>query len=298
MKKKNPLMLLFPLEKTENVRESFLTIGRIISKIFFSLEYDLKKAGLKVEAKKYAFASFISAMIYGIVFLLIGMVFGVMITGELGAGTIGIMLAMSIAAFFSALVFHSFYPKILSKQIASEVDNELLFALRTLQIQLSSGVSLFEAIKLISKSDFGEVSNEFSQVIKDINSGSSETKALEKIAFRTESELMKKTIWQIISTLKSGGALLNSLDSIIEELVAKQKQTIENYSATLNIWTLVYLIIAAAMPSLGVTFLVIASSIGGAGIGIEAVSLIVVLAFSIQAGLILAVRSQIPKVIK
>jgi hypothetical protein len=52
------------------------------------------------------------------------------------------------------------------------------------------------------------------------------------------------------------------------------------------------------MPSLGITFLVIASSIGGSGIGSEAVLLIVILSLTIQVAMIMLVRSKVPKVVK
>jgi archaeal flagellar protein FlaJ len=165
-------------------------------------------------------------------------------------------------------------------------------------IQLSSGVSLCETMKSISRSNYGQVSEEFRDVVRDINSGLSETKALEKLAFKTNSDILKKTIWQVITTIKSGGSVVNAMQSEVEELVGKQMETIKNYSASLNLWTLIYLIIAAAMPSLGVTFLVIASSISSSGIGTEAVILIAVLAFCVQAALIFLIRAQVPKVIK
>ena len=73
---------------------------------------------------------------------------------------------------------------------------------------------------------------------------------------------------------------------------------IKAYSAELNLWTLVYLIVAAAVPSLGITFLVIASSIGGSGIGPEAVILIVLLSMIVQITMIMLIRSKVPKVVK
>ena len=102
----------------------------------------------------------------------------------------------------------------------------------------------------------------------------------------------------MVTTMKSGGSITNSLRSSVDELVGQQMEIIRNYSAELNLWTLVYLIIAAALPSLGVTFLVIASSIGRSGIGPDSVILIVVLAVSVQIALILLIKTQVPKVIK
>ncbi len=298
MDKKNPVMMLFPLERAVMLPEGLMKIGRFLSKIFFEIKYDLQKADIKVSAEVYCLAAFLSAMIYGFLFLFVGMAFGVIITRSLNSTTLTIMLICSIMSFLLSLLFHLFYPKLASRQIAGLVEQDLLFALRTMLIQISSGISLFDTIRSISKSNYGQVSKEFEIVVKDINSGMSETEALEKLAFKTKSEILKKTIWQVITTLKSGGSLTNALNSQVESLVDQQKESIKRYSAELNLWTLVYLIIAAALPSLGVTFLVIASSISGGGIGKDAVVLIVILAFLIQGVMIFLVRSKVPKVMK
>ncbi|NMA44456.1 MAG: hypothetical protein GX950_01425 [Candidatus Diapherotrites archaeon] len=295
---KNPLMMLFPIDKAEHVPGFLKSVGRFIAKIFFEIKYDLQKSNINYSAGAYCLASLFSALIYSFVFLFIGMVFGVLITRTINSTTIMVMLVFSIMAFFGAMTFHLSYPKIASKQLAGLIEQDLLFALRTMLIQISSGTSLFETIKSISKSNYGQVSKEFELVVKDINSGMSETKALERLAFKTKSEVLKKTIWQIITTLKSGGSLTNALHAQVDSLVEQQRESIKRYSAELNLWTLIYLIVAAALPSLGVTFLVIASSISGGGIGQNAVIAIVLIAFLIQGGLILLVRAKVPKVIK
>ncbi|MDD3084221.1 MAG: hypothetical protein PHP82_04320, partial [Candidatus ainarchaeum sp.] len=111
MKEKNPIMLLFPLEKAKHVDEGVLSIGRTISKIIYSLEYDLKKSEINISPERYAFASFVSAIIYGIMFLFIGMAFGVILTRGFNNEVITIMILAGIIRFFSMLIFHLIYPK-------------------------------------------------------------------------------------------------------------------------------------------------------------------------------------------
>jgi len=295
---KTPLMMLYSLEKAKRFSEKYLFIGRFLSKVMFSLKYDLQKAEINIDEERYCLASTVSAVMYGFMFLFVGMAFGVIINRGFGAGTIIIMFFTGFGTFLAMLIFHLIYPKLAAFQLASMVDQELLFAMRTILIQLSSGISLFDTMKSISKSNYGQVSKEFALVIRDVNSGVSETEALEKLAFRTKSEVLKKTAWQLTITLKSGGSVTSALNSQVEELISKQMNSIREYSAELNLWTLVYLIVAAAMPSLGITFLVIASSIGGSGIGPEAVILIIVLSVSVQCAMIFLVRSKVPKVVK
>jgi archaeal flagellar protein FlaJ len=298
MREQNPVLLLFPLDKARHFSNKFLFIGRFLTKIIFSLKYDLDKAEIDIQPENYCLASFISAMIYGLMFLFVGAAFGIIIIREISAFTFLLMFGFGMLAFIGSLIFHLLYPKIAAAQLAALVDQELLFALRTLLIQLSSGISLFEAMHSITKGDYGQVSHEFEQVVRDINTGHSESSALEKLAFRTKSEILKKSVWQIITTMKSGGSIVTALNAEVDSLNAQQVEVIKNYSAELNLWTLIYLIIAAAMPSLGITFLVIASSIGGSGIGVEAVMLIALLAACIQVAMIFMIKTKVPKVIK
>ena len=159
-------------------------------------------------------------------------------------------------------------------------------------------MSLFETLNAVSKGGFGEVSREFETVIKDINSGLSETQALERLAFRTESEYLKKTVWQILTAMRSGGSIVAALNVQIDALIEYQMTSIKNYSAELNLWILIYLVVAAAMPSLGVTFLTIISTIGGSGVGKEMIITIVLLSILVQIGMITFLRTRVPRVIK
>ncbi len=291
-------MMLFPITKARHISNRYLFLGQIISKVFFSLKYDLQKAELDIDPERYSIAALISASLYGLMFAFVGLAFGIILTRQIGPNTLVTAFFFGFFALTSALIFHMFYPKIAATQIASMVDQELIFALRTMLIQLTSGMSLFQSIKAISKANYGQVSSEFDDVIKDMSTGMSETTALEKLAFRTKSEILKKSIWQIVTTMKSGGSIVGALNAQVEALVVQQADTIKAYAAELNLWTLVYLIVAAAMPSLGVTFLVIASTISSGSIGKEAVILIVLLSMTTQIMLIMLVRAKVPKVIK
>jgi len=291
-------MMLFPLATARKFSDKYLFLGQIVARLLFSLKYDLQKAELDIDVERYCLAALLSAAIYGFIFAFIGAMFGFVVTRTFDLFLLAIMILVGVVSFFGMLMFHLLTPRIEAGRIATRVDQELIFALRSLLIQLSSGTSLFEAIRSISRSNYGQVSTEFGYVVKNISSGMSESNALEKLAFSTKSEVLKKSIWHILTTMKSGGSVANSLNSQVEELVAQQSDAIKNYAAELNLWTLVYLIIAAAMPSLGVTFLVIASSISSGGIGKDTVLLIALLGAFVQVGLIFIVKQKVPKVIK
>ena len=138
MAERNPTMMLFPINKAKGFGEGWLFIGRFFSKIIFSLKYDLERAEINIDPERYALAAVISAFIYAFVFALIGMAFGVVATKFVGSLTITLMLAFGFIGFAIMLFYHLYYPRIATHQLALFVDQQLLFALRNMLLQLSS----------------------------------------------------------------------------------------------------------------------------------------------------------------
>ena len=68
---KNPLMMLFPIDKAEHVPGFLKSVGRFIAKIFFEIKYDLQKSNINYSAGAYCLASLFSALIYSFVFCLL-----------------------------------------------------------------------------------------------------------------------------------------------------------------------------------------------------------------------------------
>jgi flagellar protein FlaJ len=167
-----------------------------------------------------------------------------------------------LVVFFLLLIVSLIYPRVLVRKSVESLDRDLVYALKDLLIQISSGVSLFEAMRNISASDHGHVSKEFRMVVEDINAGEAQDVALEKLALRTESEFMKKTIWQIVIALRSGASLQGTVKNLVDNMRQFQSAKIKSYTQEMNLWILLYLIVAIAIPSLGATLITILSSFG------------------------------------
>ncbi|MEW6295673.1 MAG: type II secretion system F family protein [Candidatus Diapherotrites archaeon] len=286
--------MLFSLEKGEKFKR-FNFIGRRISSLFYGLKYDLSKAGIELGAEDYCTLSFFSALLYGIIFFALISVLLFAKNASL-QGVFPLNLIIGFAFFLVFLLLHLFYPKIISGKIAAEIDQDLIFALKSILIQVSSGVSLFEAIKNASKGSYGLVSKELELLVQDISSGVSELKAFERMALRTKSDYLRKTTWQLMSSLKSGASLSSAVSSVVETLNNNQFRAIKNYAAELNLWILIYMLLAAALPTLGVTFLIVLSSFGGTNIGEIHIAMIIGFAFIVQIILIGFIKSRVPRV--
>jgi len=288
--------MLFSVEQTQKFNQRILVIGDFLQKIFVGTKYDLKKAEIKVEPENYLTATFFSAISYGIIFfiLLTGLIFAR--DGNLSEA-FPLNLIIGIIFFVLFFFLHLIYPGIIAKQIAFGIDQNLIFALKSMLIQVKSGIPLFNAIENVAKTNYGVVSDEFKIVVKEIMAGTPEANAIEKMALRTKSEYLRKAGWQIVNSIKSGASVVGALETTIETLTTNQLRAIKNYSAELNLWILLYLLLAAAIPTLGITFMVILSSMGGSDISELHIMLTIIFAFVIQVVLIGFVKNRKPKVI-
>ena len=140
------------------------------------------------------------------------------------------------------------------------MEKNLLLALRNVQIDLNSGVSLFQSLVSVSRQNYGEVSNEFGRVVKNINSGVPAVNALELSIKNNPSLHYRRAVWQIVNGIKSGSDTGKVLNEVINSLSKEQIIEIENYGSRLSPLAMFYMIIAVIMPSLAMTMLIVLSS--------------------------------------
>lgn len=263
---------------------------------FFSfLPQSLSYARLDVEPENYLAACTLSALGYGILSGVLVGGLGLFSAGEFTFDAVKLGIVGAFLAFLSAFGLHLIYPRLVAQQVSSGVDQGLLFALRSLQIQVSSGVSLYDAMTNVAKSDYGSISREFETVVQEINAGVNESTALERLALRTQSPFLRKTIWQLITSIRAGSPLTTALTAIMLTLTEFQSRAIKSYAAELNMWILLYLLIAAALPTIGITFMVILASIGGSDISEGTIFSTVAMALVIQIILIGLIGTRAPK---
>ncbi len=193
-----------------------------------------------------------------------------------GAG----MLAIGLAGFSDLIIYSIFLtpimlvfgvftfskrPNIKARKRTRELEKELPYALRHVLIEVQAGISLYQA--MVSVTDgYGEASNEFRKIVNDINAGKSEVEALEDAILRNPSQQFRRALWQLINALKSGADVSSTLESLVDNIMEKQILAVEKYGKELNPYTLMYMMIAIIMPSLGVTFLMILSTLTGMSI--------------------------------
>ena len=224
-----------------------------------SIEQDLKMARMNDDPDEYlAFAAYKALQMglgLGIAAVALGVILDLGLMNYLGAGMIFVLTPLLFLSF-------GYQPKIKAKQISRNIEKNLPYALRHMLIEVSSGISLYQAMVSVS-GDYGEASEEFEKIISDVQGGKSQIEAIEDSIARTESQMYRRTQWQLINSIKSGANVTSTLESLVETIIEEQKLQVQNYGEDLNPFILMYLMLAVIFPSLGVTLMIVLSSFTG-----------------------------------
>ncbi len=162
------------------------------------------------------------------------------------------------ALYFTYLIL---FPKWLALKRAQKIDEKLVFAIRYLSVQVSAGVSLFDALQSAS-TKFGVVSDEFRKICTWVNAGMDLSDATELSAEKSPSIYYKRIMWQISNSTKSGYAIKDILDKLVNFLNRDQQTRFKKFGSDLNIISIFYLATSIIFPTLGLIFMVIVSSFG------------------------------------
>jgi flagellar protein FlaJ len=249
----------FPQSVMRRFSKYFYVFSDSVMRGVPSLKTDLTQAKLDIDPYEYSATVMITALFYFFLFIFLFLFLG----KALAVNFFPINIILSLAAAGFMLFSGLFYPKIVIRRRMRELNKNLVPALRHLFIEVKSGVPLFNALAGVTKG-YGEVSFEFKRVVKDINAGSKEIDALNDAVKRNPSFSFRRAIWQISNAITSGADIGGALQAIIEDLTKEQVTAIRRYGQELNPWTMIYMVAAVIIPSLGITFLVVISAFSGA----------------------------------
>jgi len=138
---------------------------------------------------------------------------------------------------------------------AKEIDKDVLFAGRFLLIKLNSGKPLMNAI-IDASNSYGIANKYFKEIVRDIELGTPLEEALEKASRYSPSENMRRIIFQMSNALKIGVDVTDFLEAILDEIAQEQLLEIKAYGKKLSSITLMYMLFAVVIPSLGITMFI------------------------------------------
>ncbi|MBU2099851.1 type II secretion system F family protein [Candidatus Micrarchaeota archaeon] len=248
---------VFPVPMIKKVSVNFYGLGIKLAKFFPYLKLELNQAELSYNEKEYSAIIIAMAVIYAIIGFVVATLFSIkmfpeifIFTGIFGGILLGFFVMLQVAM----------YPKIKGKQKIREIETNLIFALRTMTVEIKSGVSLFNSLNIIAEGDYGALSTEFKKAVKEIETGTMEEVALEKIARYNPSLFFRRSIWQIINGMKAGADVSSVMQELVQTMIREEKLQITKYGNSMRLLSLMYMMLGVIIPSLGITFLIVLSS--------------------------------------
>ena len=247
-----PLSLL-PPRPLEKLSKKFSNAGIVIAAFSPFLKESLLQSEYDWQAREYAAMALTSALINS---LLVGILVLVVALASKNPGLYAFAVLLAAVLFAATLATTLYYPKIIATKRMRKLEVQLIPAIRQLLIEVKSGVPLFNAMASIS-SEYGEVSKEFGKIVQRINSGTPDLEALAEASTSNPSHQFRRVLWQISNALKVGSDVGRVLELQIDELTRERVDQIRRYGQELSPWTMIYMMAAVILPSLGVTMMIV-----------------------------------------
>jgi flagellar protein FlaJ len=257
---KIPLLSSTPLRNASRI---FIGVGDILAHLFPNMKNVVEQSGVKEEYninhREYlAFCFFTSGLFF---FGLGGLLTLVLMGGKGTMPILGLVIGGVVGGMF--FLYLIVYPQSIVNKRVKNLERNLLFALRTLLIQIRSGVPIFNAMASIAMGNYGAIADEFKLVVEKVNAGRAVEDVLEEMAVRNPSIYFRRALWQIVNSLKSGSDVGKNLEDVIKSLSKEQLVEIGRYKSILNPLSMMYMMVAVIAPSLGITMLIILSFFPG-----------------------------------
>ena len=229
--------------------------------LFPNLNWDLKKAGyVDVDAPLY-----LSIVMYaGLSVMILSFIFLVMpILLKEGLQTSYLYILLNIIVTIIVVGYLFVLPRVHINKRSRLIDDGLEYMIKDIQIQLRSGVPLFDTIVNVGRGQYGECSRIAEGIVREVESGRSIAEVLDDVGMWSPSEYLRKVLWQIVNAVRSGSDIVKALEAISHDIRLDKEAKIKMYSKELNLWSLLYMMFIIIAPSMGVTLLVVLSSFVG-----------------------------------
>lgn len=123
-------------------------------------------------------------------------------------------------------------------------DDELLYAIWSMEVLVSSGVGLESAVKHVAESDYGRVSAEFKKILKR---PSGLEASLDK-SVKGADESLKKVLTAILTSLREGSSVADALRTLATREAQKRNARMIKYIKSLTTISEFFLIFSMLIP--------------------------------------------------
>ena len=206
-----------------------------------------------------------------------------------------IILGLIPVVFFMMFYFFMHAPEVMIKKEISLVSKEIVFAGRFLMVEMESGIDVYNALIGVSK-NYPTIGKYMRHIVKEVDLGTSMDDAINQEVELTPSEDLRKILWQILNSLRTGADTSRSLKSVVEQIVKEQQIQITEYGRKLNPLAMFYMIIAIILPTLGITMILVISTLMAIPIDFKVLMVILVFIAFMQFMFLSIIRSSRPSV--
>ncbi len=218
------------------------------------LKMKLKQAGMDDKPEDFIKKTFLSAF-----YMTTGLIVALFLVLAKFNVLKGIVFSLIPIVFIVMFFYMIRLPDLKISRKEKEVSKEIVFAGRFIIIELESGVPLYNAMLNVSK-NFNIIGKYFKEITDKVDLGTSMEDALNEAVEFIPSNDLRKILWQIINSIRTGSNVAKSLYSVMDQITKDQLNEVNKYGKKLNPLAMFYMIVAVILPSLGVTMLIILSS--------------------------------------
>ncbi|MFC1730526.1 type II secretion system F family protein [candidate division KSB1 bacterium] len=177
---------------------------------------------------------------------------------SMGKSLLSLLVILPILfVFFFWFMMHT--PDVYIRKRQKEIEKEILFAGRFILVKIEAGQPFLNALTDASRSH-GTAGKYFSEIIDDINLGTTIEKALDNAIEYSPSDNFRRILMQINNSLKTGIDVADTLRAILKRITQEQIIAIKEYGKKLNSLAMFYMLIGVVVPALGVTMFIVISS--------------------------------------
>jgi flagellar protein FlaJ len=246
---------------------------------FRPLEPHIKNANMKILLKTWvSLILFTSVTVSIITFILTYTILSFFVYVEF---YIYIFTVIFFPVFVGSIVFIIFYlyPVQRENSRRNSIDNNLPFAITHMSAIASSGIPTEFMFELLAGfKEYGEVSEESRLIMRNIKTfGMSSMDAIKNVGERSPSQQFRELLLGIVSTVETGGDLIEYLREMADKALFDYRIRREKYLKTLSTYADIYTALLVAAPLMMLALLATMSIIGGQilGLSIQDVMLII-----------------------
>ena len=229
-----------------------MSFFKVVARNMPELKLKLVQSGMREEPEHFVKKTFSTALF---------LAFGLVIVAFTFIKKPGILLLFPFAFIISFFYFLR-YADVKIEKMKRKINQEIIFAGRFLIIELESGVPLYNAFVNLSK-NYEVLGRFFNEIVEEVNLGTSMQDALNKAITSTPSPELRKLMWQVLNSMKTGADVAGSLNAVIDQIVRQQQIAVKEYGRKLNPMAMFYMMMAVIVPSLGTTVLVVLATFIG-----------------------------------